>query len=176
MSYNYRGTLCLGPHASRGGRRFFDHDLQGLYNRSSIAMHETWVICHEKTNPFTRRGETSWPERREPARQSVSGAGPTTRRELAWHSVSGAGPTTRAKTRRMEETVGPSHPQPLALETSTTAHPMKHTLEGGTLVHMAQGTPKEHIKRDPHTSNSVMNQGGRSLLASHQATTRTSYI
>ncbi|PVH33785.1 hypothetical protein PAHAL_8G065200 [Panicum hallii] len=57
-------------------------------------------------------GRPPHPVRRELARHSVSGAGPTTRREPTRHSVSGAGPTTRARTRRMEETAGPSHPQP----------------------------------------------------------------
>ncbi|PUZ56501.1 hypothetical protein GQ55_5G315600 [Panicum hallii var. hallii] len=41
-------------------------------------------------------------------------------REPARHSVSGAGPTTRARTRCIRETVGPSRPQPPPPETSAT--------------------------------------------------------
>jgi hypothetical protein len=68
-------------------------------------------------------GRPPRPVRREPARHSVSGAGPTTRREPAHHSVSGVGPTMRARTRWMEETVGPSHPKPPPPETSASCIP-----------------------------------------------------
>ncbi|RLM73726.1 hypothetical protein C2845_PM15G01680 [Panicum miliaceum] len=129
---NHCRALCPGPHAPRGGRRFFNHDLQGLYNQSPAALHEAWVGLYavKRLTLSLEEGRPPRPERSEPARHSVSGAGPTTRREPARHNVSGAGPTMRARTRRREETAEPSHPQPPPPKTSATAASQEAYSEG----------------------------------------------
>ncbi|RLN38592.1 hypothetical protein C2845_PM01G48290 [Panicum miliaceum] len=99
-------------------------------------------------------GRPPRPERREPARHSVSGAGPTTRREPARHSVSGAGPTTRATTRRREETAEPSHHSLHHRKLRQQQHQKKHIPEGAEGAYEA-GPSHQQFGADPGRTQSA---------------------